>query len=411
MSSLPEVEFTLTNLVYGGDALGRDSDGRAIFVPFALPGEQVRARLVEEKTHHAQAELVKILNPAPERIEPRCSHFTVCDGCHYQHMPYASQLSAKTAILKEQLERIGGMSDIPILPAVSSPIEWFYRNHIQFHLTPQGKLGFRKPRSEEVLAIRECYLPEEALNTLWPQLEIEPLPGLERIGLRSGADGDLMLVLESRELQPPELSVEGLPLSVVHLSPDGTLVLAGSDHIFMDILDRSLRLSAGSFFQVNTPMAPRMVEHLLENLPLTGASTLLEVYCGVGLFSAFLAPRVGRLVGVESLPDACVDFIANLDEFDNVELYEDDAKRALPQLELHPDIVLVDPPRAGLERPVMDAILQMQPAALAYVSCDPATLARDARRLKVGGYSLKRITLFDLFPQTYHIESISFWER
>ncbi|MGD8456820.1 MAG: methyltransferase, partial [Anaerolineales bacterium] len=161
--------------------------------------------------------------------------------------------------------------------------------------------------------------------------------------------------------------------------------------------------------QVNTPVAAKMVEHLLEQLPLTPSTTLLDVYCGVGLFSAFTAPRVGRLIGIESNPNAVDDFAVNLDAFDHVEIYQAPAEEVLPTLEVEADVILVDPPRAGLSREVLDAILKLHPAVLAYVSCDPATLARDAKRLTAGGYTLEHITPFDLFPQTYHIESVSFW--
>jgi 23S rRNA (uracil1939-C5)-methyltransferase len=161
-------------------------------------------------------------------------------------------------------------------------------------------------------------------------------------------------------------------------------------------------------------MAEKMVNHLIARLPVAQSSTLLDVYCGAGLFSAFLAPRYERLIGVESSPSACEDFSFNLDEFENVELYEGLAEEVLPDLVgriANPPYVLVDPPRAGLEKRVVDGILELQPQVLVYVSCDPSTLARDARRLIDGGYHLKDVTPFDLFPQTYHIESISLFER
>ncbi len=187
--------------------------------------------------------------------------------------------------------------------------------------------------------------------------------------------------------------------------------MAGSDHVYIEVLERSFRVSAGSFFQVNTAMAGKMVAHLLQNLKLQPTMTVLDVYCGVGLFSAFMAPQVGQLVGIESAPSAVDDFVENLDEFENVALYEAAAEDALPVLDLQPDIILVDPPRSGLEPRTLDGLLAMNPPVLVYVSCDPATLGRDARRLTAGGYNLRQITPFDLFPQTYHIESISFWEQ
>ena len=317
----------------------------------------------------------------------------------------------KTAILREQLERIGGLASPPVEPCLPSPEAFHYRNHIQFHLTSQGKLGFYQMDGKEVFPLEECLLPEEPLSAIWPLLDFEAIPEIERIGLRLGADDQAQLILESEDLLPPEISVEDLSISVAHLSPAGELVLAGSLSIFMDAAGRAFRVSAGSFFQVNTAMATQMVAHVLANLKLNPEMLLLDVYCGVGLFSAFLAPHVGRLVGIESSPSSCDDFVINLDEFENVALYEATAEQALPSLEVIPDLVLVDPPRAGLDRRVLDGILACGAPVLVYISCDPATLARDARRLIQGGYRLRKVTPFDLFPQTYHIESISFWER
>jgi 23S rRNA (uracil1939-C5)-methyltransferase len=407
--------LSLTSHAYGGESIGRLPDGRAVFVPFALPGERVLVRLSEEKRGYARAELVEVLAPAPERAVPFCAHFGVCGGCHYQHMPYESQLAAKTAILRDQLERIGGLSNPPVRQAIPSPSPTFYRNHVQFHLTAEGRLGYRQARSEQVLAITECHLPEPTLNSLWPQLDFEAMPELERIGLRLGAEEDVQLILESRDLQAPELSVEELPISVVHLSPAGSLVLAGSEAVVIEALERPFRVSAASFFQVNTAMAEAMVEHVLRVLRAAGLlkpqTALLDAYCGVGLFSAFLAGQVGRVVGIESSPSAAEDFVANLDEFVNVDLYEAEAEAVLPSLDLRPEVVLADPPRAGIEPRAMDGLLKLAPSLFVYVSCDPATLGRDARRLVAGGYRLEQITPFDLFPQTYHIESISIWRR
>ncbi len=408
-------EIRLTGFAYGGEAIGRLPDGRAVFVPFALPGEQVRIRLVEEKRGHARAELLDVLEVSPARGAPRCLHFGECGGCHYQHMPYPAQLAAKQEILRDQLMRIGGLSDPPVEATVACPAPYGYRNHVQFHLTPSGQMGYYKANSRQLFAIQECHLPQAPIAVVWPQLEFEALPELERIGLRLGTGDDLQLILESSDPQPPDFSVEDLPISAVHLSSAGTVVLAGSDYVIFEVLDRRFRVSAGSFFQVNTLMAETLVEHLLAGIsefhPLNPQTVLLDVYCGVGLFSAFLANRAGQLIGIEASPSACEDFVANLDEFDNVELYEDRAELALSSLDVSPEVILVDPPRAGLDRGALDAILTLKPALLVYVSCDPATLGRDARRLAAGGYSLARATPLDLFPQTYHIESLSFWLR
>ncbi len=403
---------TLTTLTYGGDAMGRLDDGRAIFVPFGLPGERVRVRLTEDKRNFARGELVEILDPSPKRIEARCIHFGVCGGCHYQHLPYEEQLKAKTEVLRDQLTRIGKIENPPVQPTVASPHAWNYRNHVQFSLNADGKLGFQAPNSNQIIAVAECHLPDSTINDLWPQLEFEPGTEVERVSLRSGADEDLLVVLESDSPEPPELEIEA-GISIAHVYAENTVVIAGNDHIVNRILDRDFKVSAPAFFQVNTPMAEKMVQHLVTCLPVSLSTTLLDLYCGVGLFSAFFAPRCMRVIGIETSESACEDFAVNLDEFENVELYEGTAEEVLPGLVGHVGdvIAIVDPPRAGIERHALDALVQLNPQTIAYVSCDPSTLARDAKRLIEAGYTLKQVTPFDLFPQTYHIESISIFEK
>ena len=406
---MSDIEITLTTPTYGGDTMGRLEDGRAVFVPFALPGERVRARLVEEKRGFARATLLEVLVASPQRIPPRCVHFGACGGCHYQMLPYAEQLKFKEKVLADQLARIGKIETPPVAPMVPSPEAWNYRNHVQFHVTRDGRLGFIAAGTHNaVMPISECHLPETALNELWPQLELEAGTPLERVSLRAG--DELMLVLESQTPELPEMQIEA-GLSVVHLSEDDVVVLSGDDHVIMQVLERPFRVSAGSFFQVNTAMAAKMVEHLLANLRVLSSTTLLDVYCGAGLFSAFFAPNVKQVIGIEISPSACQDFVANLDEFENVELYEAPAEAVLANIDVQPDVVIVDPPRAGLDKEVLDALVRLAPKTLAYVSCDPSTLARDAGRLIMGGYRLMEVAPFDLFPQTYHIESISIFER
>ncbi len=415
MNMAETYELTLTTLTYGGDAMGRLPDSltgagsRAVFVPFGLPGEKVRVRLTEEKRGFARGEIVEILEASPERIQPKCKHFGACGGCHYQHLSYESQLKYKADILRDQLTRIGKIENPPVKQIVASPSAWNYRNHVQFHLTKEGKIGFQAPNSNRVIPIFECHLPEAPINSLWPQLEFESETGIERVSIRSGVDDELMLVLESDSPDVPELEIEA-GISVAHVFDERAVVIAGEDHVTIKILDHEFRVSPASFFQVNTPMAEKMVQHILEQLPISEA-IILDVYCGVGLFSAFLATKCKQLIGIESSESACEDFGINLDEFDNVELYEDFAENVLPTLDVKPDIVLVDPPRAGVEKEALDAIVKMNPKTIAYVSCDPSTLARDAARLINNGYKLSGVTPFDLFPQTYHIESISIFEK
>jgi 23S rRNA (uracil1939-C5)-methyltransferase len=408
-----EQEIRLTTLAYGGDAMGRLNDGRAVFVPFGLPGERVRVRLTEEKRGFARGELIEILEASPHRIVPRCKHFGVCGGCHYQNLPYEEQLKMKTAVLRDQLTRIGKIEDPPLREMIASPNPWNYRNHVQFHLTEAGKLGYvgaGTSFAQGIIPITECHLPEESINSFWPQLEFEPDANVERVSLRAGKADDLMLVLESDSAESPELEIEA-EISVAHVFEENAVVIAGNDYIVIPVLGRDFRVSAASFFQVNTALAEKMVEHLLANIPVMTATTFLDMYCGVGLFSAFLAPKCKKVIGIESSPSACEDFAINLDEFDNVELYEGLAEEIIPHIKAKPDIVLVDPPRAGLDKQVVDGTLKLNPQVIAYVSCDPSTLARDSKRMIEGGYKLKQVTPFDLFPQTYHIESISLFEQ
>lgn len=402
-------EITLTTLTYSGDVMGRLPDGRAIFVPFGLPGERVRVKVTEQKNNYARGEIMEIVEASPDRIKPRCGHFGNCGGCHYQISPYEKQLAAKADILRDQLTRIGKIQNPPVTPTVASPSEWNYRNHVQFHLTENGRIGFVNAAGNAVIPISECHLPDSNINAFWPQLEFESNMDIERVSLRAGADEDLMLLLDSDSPDAPELELEA-GISVAHIYEEHAVVMAGNDHLLVRVLNRDFKVSASSFFQVNTVMAEKMVEHLLSALPLTQEDTLLDLYCGVGLFSAFFAPRAGHVIGIESSPSACEDFVVNLDEFENVDLYEGDAEEILPGLVAqiaNLPYVIVDPPRAGLNHRVIDALVNLHPRAIAYVSCDPSTLARDAKRLIEGGYTLKQVTPFDLFPQTYHIESIS----
>ena len=369
-------------------------------------------RLVEDKRGFARAELLEVIAPAPNRITPRCKHFAVCGGCHYQHLAYEDQLAAKEDVLKDLLYRIGKMSEETVAeflrPIVPSPTPWYYRNHVQFHLDANGKLGYKDTTGEQVVAIEECHLPEERLNDIWPLLELEPIPELQRISLRGGDEDEIMLVFETETDEGLEFELD-VPLAAVQTGPDSLHVLSDSAHIEITILGQTFQVTAGTFFQVNTAMAEKMVEHVMDLLAIDTADAVVDIYCGVGLFSAFIAAQAAELIGIEANPLAVDDFSENMDAFENVTIYEADAKIALEDLEGHPDAILVDPPRAGLDRKVLDAIVELQPTTLVYVSCDPSTMARDAKRLLAAGFVLEQLTPFDMFPQTYHIETIGLW--
>lgn len=403
-------QVTPTKFIFGGEALARLPDGRAVFIPYVLPGEEVRIRLTEDKERYARGEVVELLEPSPDRIEAKCLHFGRCGGCHYQYVPYQEQLQAKKDILIDQLQRIGDLTTPPVRDTVPAPSPWYYRNHIQFQLTEGGKLGYKEYRSDEVFAVQECHLPEEVIDLIWPVLELEDIPGLDRVSLRAGEkEEDVLIVLESSEPEPIEFKVD-LPVSAVHQGPRGQIVLSGDEFTIIDVHGFPFVVSAGSFFQTHTAMAEALVDHVYDLVGPTEGMTLLDVYCGVGLFSVFFAREVTRVVGIESSPGAVKDYLHNLSAFENVEVYEAPAEEVLPHLDLQPDVILVDPPRAGVDSEALDGILDLAPDILVYVSCDPATLSRDVKRLRQGGYELEQCTPFDMFPQTYHIESVSLFK-
>ncbi|MGD8604398.1 MAG: class I SAM-dependent RNA methyltransferase [Anaerolineales bacterium] len=404
------ITLTLEGMAYGGEAFGREQEGRMVFVPFGLPDEVVRVELVDVHKRWARARMLEVLEPSPVRIDPRCRHFGICGGCHYQQLPYEEQLKVKRDVLRSQLERIGKFEDPPVAPTVPSPSPWEARNHLQFSLSAEGELGFMETGSNQVVAIQECFLPEPALGDLWPRFTAESEPPFSRVGMRVGDEGQAMIVLHSQEDPLIEMEID-LPASIVWLGPGGAAVLAGEGFLVQSINGRPFQVSAGSFFQVNSLLAGSLVDQALTSLDVQPGQKVLDLYAGVGLFSAFIAQAGADLIAVESSPWACSDFEINLEEFDQVALYQASVEQALPLLEIEPHAVLLDPPRGGVEREALERLIEMAPSRIVYVSCDPATLARDGRILAEGGYRLEQVTPYDMFPQTYHIESISKWIR
>jgi 23S rRNA (uracil1939-C5)-methyltransferase len=401
-----EFTISLTDMTFGGDALGKLPDGRAVFVPFGLPGETVRIRLTEEKSTFARGQIYEIITPSPLRIQARCPYFGSCGGCSYQHLAYPDQLSLKQKLVADQLKRLAGLADFPVEPIVASPSPWYYRNTMQFRVSPAGRLGFQRANSTTFIEIKECFLPQENINQLWPQLDLEENSGIERVVIRAGGEDDLILGLESQQELPPEFSVD-FPISVVYSNGDDSTVFSGDEFVLMAVSGRSFKVSIKSFFQTNIPQAEAMVAKVLQLSGDLSGKTVLDAYCGVGLFSAFMAGQAAQLIGIELSDSACDDYATNLDEFDNVSLYMGAVEQVLPSLEIHPEIVVIDPPRAGLDQRVIAAVTAAQPAKVIYVSCDPATFARDAKRFIQQGYSLVSVAPFDQFPQTHHIETIS----
>jgi len=406
-------KLELTTITHGGAALGRH-EGRAIFVPYVLPGETARVEITEDKGRYAFARPVEVLQPSPDRVEPPCPHFGLaasggagCGGCQWQHADYPAQLRFKAEIVADQLARIGKIAEPSVRPTIPDPEGWAYRNHAQFRPASGGRMGFQAAASNRTVAIDACPVLHPLLADLYATLDLE-LENLLRLSLRTGtATGDRMLVFETNDDLPPGLESD-LPVSCVLLLSDGQHAnLIGSNHITEVVAGRAYRVSAPSFFQVNTPQAAQLVRLVTEYLDLQGGETVLDAYCGVGLFTAHLAERAGLVIGIESHPAAVEDLLENTAEFDNVDVIEGPVEAVLPDLDMSIDAAVVDPPRAGLDRFALDALIEHSPVRLVYVSCDPATLARDAKRLTAAGYRLGEVQPVDMFPQTYHVESVA----
>ena len=397
------LDLTLTTMSNGADAIGRH-EGKAIFVPFAIPGETVRVEIVEDKPTFARAKLIEVITASPDRVTPVCKHFGVCGGCQWQHISYEAQLKWKKQVVIDQLFRIGGIASPNVLDTIPSPSPLHYRNHVQFSQTEDGKLGFMS--SAGVVPISECHIAHPDIMALFNQLDIEKLD-VDRIGVRVTSD-EAMIVFESESGEPPDVEID-LDVSVAAVNKRGeALTMIGSDHLVQTILGRDFRISAASFFQVNTAQAETLIEVAITALGVSDGDTVLDLYCGAGLFTAFIAEKAARVIGVESYESAVGDAEVNLNEFNNVELFESPAEMAIDHLVKESvQRVILDPPRAGCDKRVLDALIKIAPQRIVYVSCDAATLARDAKRLIGAGYKLESATPLDMFPQTHHIEIIA----
>jgi len=403
-------ELHVTAMAHGGDAIGK-YQGRTVFVPFAIPGERLRVQLVEERKHFIRARLLEVLDPSPVRVTPPCPYFGHCGGCHFQHIAYEAQVQIKGLVVLDQFQRVGKFEAPLVFEPLPDSSGWEYRNHARFHITPEGYPGFLAADSQEIIPIKDCPIMHPLLSELYTSLDLL-LPDVEQLELRVGtATGDLMLLLQTYDEEPPSLEVD-FPLSIVQVCHDTLPApLIGLDYITESVHGREFRISATSFYQVNSAQAERLVEIVLGALELEGHERVLDAYCGIGLFTAFLAEEAGEVVGIEINAASVADAVFNLADAPNVTLIEGQVEDVLPDWE-HPfDAAVLDPPRTGLDPTTLDALVRSSPERIVYVSCDPATLARDARRLVDAGYVLEWVQPVDLFPQTFHIENVALLTR
>jgi 23S rRNA (uracil1939-C5)-methyltransferase len=406
------IELKLTAMAHGGTALGRH-EGQVIFVPYAIPGETVRVERVETHPRWARARLLEVLDRSPLRVDPPCPYFGPerCGGCQFQHIEYEGQADLKREVVVDQLARVGGLHNVQVQEIIGAAEPWGYRNHVQFSISPEGRLGFQSADSHDIVPVSECLILDPLLDELWAALDME-WPQLARLSMRCGsATGDLMAVFELEHYEDFDIEVD-FPVSCVLLLADGeAVVLMGNAHLTEHVAGHDFRVSAASFFQVNTGGAEALVQIVQDLLAPQGDETLLDLYCGVGLFGLSLAEEVGRVIGLEASSSAAADFRHNARGLEGVQLIEGSAGALLPEIADAADLVLLDPPRSGAGKEVVAEIVRLGPQRVVYVSCDPATLARDARHLTQSGYVLVTVQPLDLFPQTHHIESVALFSR
>lgn len=406
----------LTTMAHGGDALGRH-EGKVIFVPYAMPGETVRVDITEDKGHYAFARLVEVVEASPQRTKPPCPFFGPgkCGGCQWQHMTYDAQIRLKRDVLADQLERIGEVEEPLVHETVPDETGWAYRNHAQFRPAAGGGLGFQRAsggrpddgEDSEIMPVDYCLILHSMLSDLYDLLDLD-VEGLKKLVLRAGtATGDRLIGFEMEEDKAPAVEVDETVSCVMLLEEGGYANLIGDNFITETIAGHTYHISASSFFQINSAQAEALVRLALTYLDLGGGETVLDAFCGVGLFSTHLAEQAGLVIGVESSASAVDDLLENTDGLDNVEIIEGAVEDVLPEIAVPLDAVLLDPPRGGVDRHALDALADLEPQRIVYVSCDPATLGRDAKRLQSKGYSLVEAQPVDMFPQTYHVESVS----
>jgi 23S rRNA (uracil1939-C5)-methyltransferase len=446
--------LSIEKLIYGGDGLARTpagADGRsmAVFVPFVLPGERVDVEIRQEKPGFARGSVVELIEASPDRVQARCPYFRQCGGCHYQHIPYERQLEFKASILRETLQRIAKIEMKSEIHLHASP-PWNYRNRtrLQVQTAPEFALGYFRFGSHEFLPVRECPISTPLINRMMGRLlELRGLncpAAVQEIELfADGADErllawafcareankqDLLRWAEALERDVPEIS--GVTFfssrhrsaeresSEQQLEADApmdpkALAQSGAKSIRYRTKNHEYQVSAGAFFQVNRYLIDELVSVVTNN---ASGDLALDLYAGVGLFSAALARSFHHIFGVEASQTSHVDFVQNVPA--NVkavgarteDYLRSDYLRSRPARK-RPDLVVLDPPRTGVGKVVIRSLVELGAPRIRYVSCDPATLARDIAPLLAAGYHIEEAHLFDLFPETFHIESVMLLAR
>lgn len=433
-------ETRIEKLVPGGDGLAR-LDGRVVFIPFTLPGEKVRARVTEAKKDFLRAVPVEILEPSQDRAAPPCPVFGRCGGCDWQHISPPAQLRHKLALAEDALRRVGGLA-FPGL-SIEGGKPWRYRNRVQIHRDARGTAGFLAGASHALVPIRDCPISSPAFGPLFAPKSPDTRPGSRPFeGTRRYSawshplpqGGDFLVSAEPGATGPGQ-RITGLPADPgpgpvpaeayaaaarvpfaaggpaggpAGGSPSGEAAASGeAAEIAAPLLGKILRFDLRCFFQSNLEMTARLVPYALEGL---SGRLALDLYCGVGLFGAFLADHFEEVLAVEENPAALEWARRNIGVnhgFLRGRVEELLRAERGPLAEARPDVIVVDPPRTGLDRAVAGFLIEKRPPRLVYVSCDLVTLARDLKALLAAGFSLDDLRLFDFYPQTAHVEAVA----
>jgi 23S rRNA (uracil1939-C5)-methyltransferase len=433
-----ELELTIDTLAYGGAGVAR-TDGYVVFVTGAVPGDRVRAVIGKRKRAYAEARAVEILEPSPDRIEPVADH----PGAPWQVLSYARQLEVKQSQVDDALRRIGKLDGFALEPIVPAVQQWRYRNKLEysFGTDASGALvcGFHAPgRWDEILPMGDCMLASERANAAREQIvtwcRAQGLGAYDRrsnegllrnLVVREGRRGEAIqarLVTSEGALDREGLIRAGEGLdgllwtridSVAETTQGGrTELLAGSDRFEDTIGGMRFEISSAAFFQTNTEMAEQLYQLAIEYAAPVGFERVYDLYCGIGTIGLLMSPRVAEVWGLELIPEAISDAIANAraNEVDNAHFFAGDVRLAMRELVERagrPDVLVVDPPRAGLSQKVVRRVIEASPKRIVYVSCNPTTLAPNAAQLHEAGYDLVRVRPVDMFPQTPHIECVA----
>ena len=431
---------------YSSEGLGiARVDGAVVFVPHAVRGEEIDLRITKVMKTSCAGEIVKIHNPSPERMEPECPYAGKCGGCAYRHLTYPEELWAKRQRVQDALTRLGG-SDVTVEEILGAPQPLRYRNKSQYPVSADGRVGFYRARSHQVVEVEHCLLQKPQADVLAAALRQYlaqyHVPGYDEttgrglvrhLYVRSNCKGEsLVCLLVNGESLPYETELVALlrqaaPQTVgvvlgVNTRPGNAILgdryrtLWGEDALTDVLCGRTVRLSVPSFYQVNHPQAEVLYGKALEFAGLTGTELAVDLYCGAGTITQVLARQARHVIGGEIVPEAIRDARASArrNGVENVEFLEGDAADVAAELarrQLRPDVICVDPPRKGLVPEVIASIAAMAPRRVVYVSCDPGTLGRDVKRFAELGYLARRAVAVDLFPRTRHVETVCLMSR